>query len=229
MQKINGIVAGLALALFAAMPASALDANEIVQLVKNDVQDTVIINMLQQNKLERPLTAQEVLILSNEGASSTLLEYLTRPESVSSSYVPPARTASSPVIVTDSTTSVVETVSPTIVTSEPSVVVTSPNTVYYGSTYAYPSTYYYPYTYSYPYTYRYGPTYSFGFSWGNSHRWRGRDHGYRPRPPSHHRPPHSIGRPSGGRPGGHGRPGGGRPGGGRPGGGRPGGGRPSRR
>lgn len=161
----KGLVA-LSLSLLCAGSVWALDGNDIVNMKKNGVDDTVIINMVQAQKLDRPLTPNEVLILNSSGTSSTLLEFLTRPEAVSSSY---ART---PTVVTSTTPAPVTVVEqpPTVVTTQPSVVVTQPQTVYYETpTYVYPyrtygSPYYYPY--SYPYSYRSGPSYSFGFWYG---------------------------------------------------------------
>lgn len=195
MARMKIALLGMTLGLFVGS-ASALDSNDVIQMIRNGVQDPVIINMIQNQKMDRPLTAQEVVALSAAGASSSLLEYMTRPEAVSSSYVPPAPRS----VYSDST--------PTIVTSEPTVT-TAPPATYYGSnscsptvvtpapTIVAPSTTYvvpysYPvYTYSYPRYRYYEPSYSFGFSWGGGSRW-----GHGPR--YGHRPPYR----------GHGRPGG---------------------
>ncbi len=194
---------GLVMALSAA-PLLALDANDIKNMLQNGVQESVIISMLQNQKLSRPLTTQEVIDLNQYGASATLLEQLTHSASVdtSSSYT---TTYSSP-----STTTTI-TPAPTIVQSPPTVVTTSPQVIYTE-----PSTVYYTEPYRY---YRPSPGISFYFGSGRRHwgggppRWGHGGPGFRPRPPH--------GRPPGGRPGGPG----GRPPGGRPGGG----GRPPRR
>lgn len=176
----------LSAAVLCAGSAWGLDANEIAQLVRSGVQDTVIINMVQGQKLDRPLTAQDVLNLNAAGASGTLLEYVTRPEAISSSYVAaqpaPVYVESPPIQVQQPTT---------VVTTQPNVVVAAPPTVYYGSGYYNPS---------YVYPYRYYPNYSFNFGFGSSRGWD-RGHRYRPGRPSGrpHGPP--PGRP-GGRPGG---------------------------
>jgi hypothetical protein len=62
--------------------ALALDIDDIVLLKRNGVSDTVIINMVQNQGLPRPLTAQDIVQLSANGLSSDLLEYLTRPGTV---------------------------------------------------------------------------------------------------------------------------------------------------
>jgi hypothetical protein len=58
--------------------ALALDANDIILLSRNGVSDAVIINMVQNQGLSRPLTTQDVVQLNANGVSSELLEYLTR-------------------------------------------------------------------------------------------------------------------------------------------------------
>ena len=168
MLKTRIAAFGLALCLFTGA-ASALDANDIVMMVKNGVDDSVIVNMVQTQKLPHPLTAQEVMALNAGGASSYLLENLTRPDA----SLAAATTAT---VVTGSSAPTVTYVEPepTIVTAQPSVIVTQPPTVY-----TYPYTYYsspYPYYYnSYPryHRYRSGPSFSIGFGFGGGNRWHG--------------------------------------------------------
>ncbi|MDR1613142.1 MAG: hypothetical protein LBT97_10245, partial [Planctomycetota bacterium] len=80
----------LSAVLFAAVQstASALDVDEIVDMVNSGVQEAVIINMLEQQKLSRPLTAQEVINLSRAGVSARLMEELTSVGNVRSAYAP---------------------------------------------------------------------------------------------------------------------------------------------
>ena len=58
-------------------PVLALDAADISLLLKNGVEEAVVINLAREQGLSRPLTAQEVLQLNAGGASSRLLEFLT--------------------------------------------------------------------------------------------------------------------------------------------------------
>lgn len=187
---------GLIMVLSAA-PLMALDANDIRNMLQNGVQESVIISMLQNQKLFRPLSTQEVIDLNQYGASATLLEQLTHASSVDGSY--------STTYVSTITPAPTIVQSPTVVTTSPQVIYTEPSTVYYSTPY-----------YGTPYRYYNSPGFSFYFGsgrrhWGGPPRW-GPGPGYRPGPPH--------GRPPGGRPGGGPRPGGpgGRPGGGRPGG-----------
>lgn len=155
----NLALAGVFLAM-ATGPAMALDASEVRMMLQNGVHEDVIISMLQNDKLNAPLSAQEVVELNSMGASSTLLQYLTNPSYVNQSPV-----------VTDSTTtysspSTVVTQSPTIITTEPQVIYTTPPPVVY-----YPNRYYYGRPY-----YRSGPTFSFSFGSGGR-----RHHGGGPR------------------------------------------------
>lgn len=204
MRRMKKLVLGLVLSLLCVGSALALDVNDITNLIRSGVKDSVIINMVRSQQLDRPLTAGEILALNSNGASPTLLEFLTRPETVSSSYIAP------PPVVTDSLTSqpMVYDSTPTVVTSDPTVIVTTPPTVYYDYDY---------YDYGYPYYsgyYDYWPGYSWG--WGG-YWWGGSRHGYRyrDRDRPHGRPPHGGGYRPGGRPGGGYSPGG-RPGGSRP-------------
>lgn len=180
---------GLVMVLSAA-PLLALDANDIRNMLQNGVQESVIISMLQNQKLTRPLTTEEVIDLNQYGASATLLEQLTHSASVDGSY---STTYVSP------TTTI--TPAPTIVQSPPTVVTTAPQVIYIE-----PQTVYYTTPYRY---YNPSPGISFYFGsgrrhWGGPPRWgHGPGPGFRPGPPH--------GRPPGGRPGG--RPGGGGPGG----------------
>lgn len=139
--------------------AAGLDANDIAHLVKNGVQDAVIINMVRSNRLPAPLSPQDVLLLNANGASPTLLEFLTRPDSsvavVSSS--PPVAYAepSTPVVVTGNACSPTYIARPTYVAPR-----------YYSA-----PTYVYPYS-SYDY-YRYRPNsfnFYYGRGWGGGHR-----------------------------------------------------------
>ncbi len=189
---------GLMMALSAA-PLLALDANDIRNMLQNGVQESVIISMLQNQKLSRPLTTQEVIDLNQYGASAALLEQLTHTSSVDGSYSTTTYVSPPTTITTTPAPTIVQ--SPTVVTTSPQVIYTEPSTVYYTTPYRY---------------YRPSPGISFYFGsgrrhWGGGPRW-GHGPSYRPGPPH--------GRPPGGRPGG-GRPPGGRPGGpgGRPGGG----------
>lgn len=172
MFRMKNVLLAAGLALVYTGSALALDAGEIANLVKSGVQDTVIINMVQSQKLNRPLSTSDVLMLNANGASPTLLEYLTRPEAVSAAYVPPEISAPTVVTTAPSPTVTVVDPTPTIVT-QPNVVVTSPPPVYYSPTY------YYPYSsYSYPtYRYRSRPSVSFGFSFGGGKHYRPRHHG----------------------------------------------------
>lgn len=168
----------IAAVLIGANGAFALDANDVAQLIRNGVEEEVIINMVGNQKLDRPLTANDVLALNSAGASGALLEYMTRPEAASAAYAAP----SSPMIVGSPQIQVES--PPTVITSPQTVVTTQPNVVY-GSACPTP-TYVYPYSspyyvYSAPRYYRdRRPSYSFSFSWGSG--W-GRHHphhgGYR--------------------------------------------------
>lgn len=211
MKRMNAVLVLLATGLACAGGAPALDADEIANLVRSGVQDSVIINMVQGQKLDRPLTTGEVMSLNANGASAQLLEFLTRPDAVNSAYVAPPPAAA---IVGESVyPSVVS--APTVVSS-PQVVVTTPPTVYYEYDYYDPG-------YVYPYYGSSWPGYYGGFWWGGG-GYRYRDHRYRDYrhgPPRYGHGGRGPSRPSPGfRPGGGGpRPGGGRP---RPPGGRPG-------
>ena len=55
----------------------ALDATDISLLLKNGVEEAVVINLAREQGLSRPFTAQEVLQLNAAGASPRLLEFLT--------------------------------------------------------------------------------------------------------------------------------------------------------
>lgn len=176
MARIYAFIAGAALCLSSLGTAAALDVTEITQLIRNGVQESVIVNMAQSQKLNQPLSAQDVIALSAAGASPTLLEQLTRAGVVSPSYAPPVMT-SSPTIVTSAPQ--VTYAPPAVVQPAPSVVVTSPPPVYYNNAcpptyyYAQPPSYYYPAYRPYP---RRPPIY-FNFSYGGGyhrpyHRWR---------------------------------------------------------
>jgi hypothetical protein len=149
--------------------AMALEVSEIVNLIKSGVEDSVIINMVQSQKLPRPLTTSDVLTLNAGGASPALLEFLTRPENAVAAA--PMVVPATPTVVTSTpapSVTVVES-APTVVTTQPNVVVTSPPPVYYSPTY------YYPYT-SYPtyVPYRSYPrsSFNFGFSFGGGRNYR---------------------------------------------------------
>lgn len=172
MSRVKTVLLGVSLLVLSGM-AFALDANDISQMVRNGVQDSVIINVVQTQKLNRPLTAQEVLLLNTNGASPTLLEYLTRSEAVSGSYV---ATSPAPTIVTGSNdvtyaapSITVSPPAPTVVTQPypPTTTYIIPDYIYTTPTYVYPYpyTYVYPYAYEYPY-YRYQPNSSFNFFFG---------------------------------------------------------------
>jgi hypothetical protein len=157
--------------------AAALDVEEVMDMLQNGVRESVVINMLEQRKLSRPLDAREVIRLSRAGASPQLLEALTDIDNIES-----AHGASAPTIV--------EPAPVPVAANPPTVIVAAPPPVVYS----YPRTYYH----MEPYPYYSRPGYSFGFSFGS--RW-GRPH-HRPHRPGPGRHP---GRP--GRPGGHGPPG----------------------
>lgn len=183
MSRMKIALLGVSLLLFSGA-AMALDVSDISQMLKSDVQDSVIINMVQSQKLDRPLTAQEVVLLNSSGASPALLEYLTRPEAVSSSYVAsrPAPTVvagssapvyqqPAPTVVTGSSAPVYAQPAPTVMTNTcPTTTYVNPNYIYPAPTVVYPSysSYYYPYYYP---TYRSRPSYSFSFGFGSGRHW----------------------------------------------------------
>lgn len=180
MAVIKKTCALAVLALALALPAFALDVNDVKILVQNGVQDDVIINMVQNNGLTTTPTTQDIIDLNNLGASSTLMSYL-------SSHTSPSVVAAPPAIVTTS---------PTYVVPQQEIIVTRPAPTYY---------YNYGY-YGNPYRY-YRPGPSFSFSFGGGPRWGHHRPGWGrpgpgwggPRPGGH--------RPGGPRPGGPGRPG----------------------
>lgn len=148
MGSMKKILALGVLAMAFALPAFALDVNDIKVMVQNDVQDSVIINMVQNRGLSSGLSTQDIIDLSNLGASSTLLSYLSSTSSPGVTYVEPA----APTVVAPSTTYVVP---------QPEVIVTPPPPVYY-------------YNYGYPYRhYRPGPSFSFWFGSGPRRGWGG--------------------------------------------------------
>ncbi|MCL2000054.1 MAG: hypothetical protein FWG74_01350 [Planctomycetes bacterium] len=156
------------------LAAWGIDPSEIDQMVRNQVDETVIINMVQQQRLNRRLTVNEIIELKAAGASPALLEYLTRPEAANATYdAPPPVTAAAP--------------APSIVLSEPPATYYPPATPYY----VYPQYRWGPSYYSsWPYYYNYRPGYSFGFSYNrggwHSGRHHSRHHSYR-----HSGPPRS--------------------------------------
>lgn len=233
MQRIKRIVTALALTLLIGSAAWSLDAADIVQLMRSGVNDAVIINLVRSNKFPAPLTPNEVMLLNSNGASPTLLGFLTSPEASYGTTPPPSSTV---------------TVAPQTYYPEVEVGTTDTNTYYLdengnyiavspeyaGSTgtyyydndvdyytgYTYPgTTYYYDYDdYGYDYSYPTYPTYGGLFFGGGSHR-----PDRRPPPPSSHRPGrpgHDRPRPPSGTGHGGSRPGGGG-GGSRPPGDRP--------
>lgn len=192
-------MAGLRQALLAcvlsvsAASVMALDVNDINELLANGVQDSVIINMVQGNKLDRPLSAREIVSLTRAGASQPLLEYLTSAGAANQSYVAsqpaPVYVEPAPTVVQQQPNVIVQQ-PPTVVTQAPTVVYEAPTVVYETPTYYYPQSYVYPQPYYYPY--RSGPSFNFSFG-GSRHR-------YGPPRGGHHPPSH--GRPGGGRHGG---------------------------
>lgn len=164
--------------------ACALDANDVALLIKNGVHDSVIINMVRNNKMRAPLATSEVLLLNTNGASPALLEFLTRSEA---SY-PAAVVSSQPAVVSES---VCSTAAPVVIGTPSPTVISTPT--YVSPTYYVSAPYYgNPYRYSYGY----GWPHSFGFSYG--HRWGGSRHYRRPPPPGHG-PPRGGHRGPGGR------------------------------
>lgn len=170
------------LCVAAASRASALEVGEVINMLKNGVHESVVINMVQQQKLSRPLTAQEVIDLSRSGVSPQIMTALTDAANVGPMYAPSGSTVAVPVENYTASMPGACGVAPTapapVVVEQPATVVTAPPTVYY----TYPDSYYY---YGYPYynyPYRYGPSYSFSFGYG--HRWGGHRGGHRGGPRS---------------------------------------------
>lgn len=168
----------------------ALDVNDITEMLENGVQDSVIINMVQSNKLDRPLSAREIVGLSRAGASQPLLEYLTSAGAANPSY---AASQPAPVYVEPAPTTVVTPQPNVIVNQPPTVVTQAPTVVYETPTYYYPQSYVYPRPYYYPY--RQGPSVSFWFGSGGRRHYGPRYHGGGHRgPPRHYRGGHRGGR-----------------------------------
>ncbi len=145
-------------ALFAALfltvgAASALDLTDVKTLVRNNVDEAVIIGMVQQGG-NFPVTTDEVSELRGMGASETLIaELLTAPRAAAS-------------------------VPPTVYYEAPQTVVTAPPTVVYETPTVVTPTYVYPYPYPRPHYFRPQPGISFSFGFGGGHhrprRWHRR-------------------------------------------------------
>ena len=138
-----------------------MDPSEIGQMLRNQIDETVIINMVQQQKLNRLLTANEIIELKAAGASPALLEYLTRPEAANATYAAPPATAAAP-----------------------SITLSDPPSTYYPSAapyYVNPQYRQSPYE-SHSYHYNYQPGHSYGFSYNrgewHSDRHQTRHHSY---------------------------------------------------
>lgn len=141
-------------------------ANNVMQLVQAKVGDSVILAYIQQHPGYYGLTADDIIGLKQQGASSAVLNAM-----LSASPAPtPEAPAPQPVqaVQPAPAPAVTYVQQPTVVYTQPSVVYTQP---------------YYPYTYAYPYAYSY-PSVSLGFYWGsgggNYHGWNGGGgyHGY---------------------------------------------------
>lgn len=164
MLAIRKMLVAGAMALTLSLPALALDINDVKVMVQNNVQEDVIINMMQNRSLSGSASAQDIVDLTNMGASPTLLSYLTNSGAPAVTYSAPSTTYVQPA----------PTCSPSyVVQQQPQVVVTSPPPVYYYSD---------PYRY-----YRPGPTFSFSFGGGRRHWGPGPGWGHRP---GWGRPPH---------------------------------------
>lgn len=141
------------LAVFVAVTAgsaNAIDFNDLLQLKRSGVQDQVIVNLVQANKLPVPLTTSQILALNAAGASPSLLDFLTRPES---SYAQAAIVSDPDCYTGDcGATDYVEYVesAPTYIVQEPSPTIIVETPVYYES-----PTYYYDYSPSYYGSYSY--------------------------------------------------------------------------
>ena len=212
----RGLVLSLCLLALGSVPAFALDFNDVKNLIKNQVAESVIVNMVRQDA-SLAITADEANELRAMGASETLVASI--PQSAASSVATyPADSG----VVAQSYSAPYYSGGDEYVQAEPSVVYQDASS-YYGSTPVYPDgtiilqdgTVIYPQnTVTYPSTvvtaptvvYETAPTYvyprsspgwSFSFGFGSS-----RDR-YRPRPghrPPSHRPPSHSNRPGGGRP-----------------------------
>ncbi len=152
----------------------ALEADEIAVMIQHGVEETTIIEVVRMRPLSEPLTAAQVIVLSNAGASTRLLAFLTTRDAVSPEYS--SQPATNTVVVEPAPATVVpQSVCPTpgyVVT--PPVVAAPPVVVYRD---------YYP---SYP-------RWSFSFGFSDYHRWGGR------RGWGGHRPYRYHGRHRGGR------------------------------
>lgn len=228
---------GLCCAVLGAAPASALDFNDVQNLIRNQVPENVIINMTQQDS-SLVITPEQANQLRGMGASESLIAAI-RPAASTQAAVPssasdymypadggyqasvPAQPSvsygydsSGNIVYFDQNTGQVQSTVP-----QPSVSYASPGVTYYD-----PSTpiiidssptviYETPTIVTSPsYVYSHEPSWGFSIGFGSGYnRWHGGPPRYRPgnRPPPIYRPG-GPGRP--GRPGGPGGPGG-RPGG----------------
>lgn len=60
--------------------AQALDVDEIALLIRRDVDESTIMEIIRNRPLTQPLSATDVVALHNAGATSRLLGFLTSPE-----------------------------------------------------------------------------------------------------------------------------------------------------
>lgn len=191
-RRVAGLLAAC-LFVFGAGFASALDYNDVSNLLQNNVSQDVIANMVRQSG-GIAITADQETQLRGQGATETLLatmrgtsasDSITYVNSDGTTYTVPSGSTTS-----SSTTTYVDPSSTTYYYPS-SPVVTSPPTVVYETspTYVYPG-YSYP---SYPRYYDSRPGFSFSIGIGNGGRHRPN---YWNRPGGGHRPP--PGRPGGG-------------------------------
>ena len=197
MRKYRLIAAAVAVVALFATAAGALDIADVKNLVKNNVDETVIVNMVRQGGA-LSATAGDVVELRSMGASETLIAAIGAAAPATSAPAP-ATTYQGPgeYILQDGTTAAIPQSTPTyadpnVVYYEAPTVVTSPPTVYYEA----PTVYYGTPTYVYPYSsyphYRSSPSFSFSFGFGGR---SGRYHGGRRHGGGWHgRPPHRGGR-----------------------------------
>ncbi len=187
MFTLRSLILAGVLSFAGVFSAMALDFADIKLMLQNGVQENVIISMIQNQKLSRSLTTQEVIELNSMGASANFLQYLT-----SSGSAAPAAVASSPeVVYVEPPATTVTACPPTIVTQPEVIVAAPPPPVYY---YAPPRprpgiSFYFG---SGP---RWGPRWGPGWGrpgpyWGPPrppHHFRPGPHGPGPRPPRPHR------------------------------------------
>ncbi len=91
-NNLKALLLALTLAVFP-QTVSALEVTDLMQLLRNGIQEQVIVNLVQQNPLARPLGPNDVLMLQASGAGAELLEYLTRPDTPQAPAAPVYATA----------------------------------------------------------------------------------------------------------------------------------------